>query len=770
MPVGLTGAVRKELRALYTVGAVGGLTDGHLLERFADRRDEAAFEALVDRHGPMVLRVCRGLLADPHDVEDAFQATFLVLVRRAGSVSKADSVASWLFGVARRVAARARVDAARRRRHERIAAVPESSTPGEGAPPDPGPALHDEVARLPGRYREAVVLCYLEGYTCEEAARRLGRPVGTVKARLSRARGRLRDRLACRGIGPTAGATFGATAAGAPPAVPAGLLRATTEAATRLGGPGAAAAVALTRGVLRSMLLTKMKLAAAVALAIGAAAAGTVVIAQGQPKAGAPSGAASAPPADAGAEDPSRDAIRDALSAADAITDPHAKSRALVRLGKIQAGAGDLAAARDTFRRAHQAAGLVAAEALRRVDLAFVAGARARAGETGPARATFDELTRSARGLDPLGRERLLVVVAVNQDLAGFQVEARESVKAARAALDQAPASPDRDVALYSLAALQARWGDFDGALAAAEILRDRKSPYLAYCLQSIAGYCEGADRATARRVAARVLGLSGACEYQRSGVHQQVAAAMARAGDIPGALATARAIDQAGLGPLDRPTVTIPPALAVIATEQAKAGDRGAAGATLREAIELVRKLPEGDGPAGLFRQVAEAAAAVGDLDLAREAVAAIDNETDKAPALVAIARAQAKSGDKAAALETLREAGTSVGGIRARRFFSNDDPARNKEDALRQIATAQAEAGDVAGALLMADAVGDEGARAELLGEVARIQARAGAAALAWASRLRSPEARASALAGVAEGSAARRAGRHRAVKAGR
>jgi RNA polymerase sigma factor (sigma-70 family) len=209
MAIGRSSSVRKHLQILFTRGTIGDLTDGELLERFIAVRDDAAFEALVERHGPMVLRICLAALTDPHDAQDAFQATFLVLVRQAGSVRKRDSVASWLFGVASRVAARVGTDAARRRRHEwkaaQTAAAARSDDDEIDDRPDPTLLVHEEVARLPDKYREAVVLCYLEGHTYEEAARRLHRPVGTVKVRLSRARGLLRGRLSRRGLGLSAG-------------------------------------------------------------------------------------------------------------------------------------------------------------------------------------------------------------------------------------------------------------------------------------------------------------------------------------------------------------------------------------------------------------------------------------------------------------------------------------------------------------------------------------------------------------------------------------
>jgi polysaccharide biosynthesis/export protein len=157
-----TGKVPKDLQTLFRSGRIGDLSDGALLERFLTARDEAAFESLVERHAPMVFRVCLATLADPTDVDDAFQAVFVILFGRGAAIRSRDSVASWLHGVALRVSARANVDAARRRKHERKAAGRSSMTTTEPAddPDRAATAVREEVARLPDRYREAVVLYY----------------------------------------------------------------------------------------------------------------------------------------------------------------------------------------------------------------------------------------------------------------------------------------------------------------------------------------------------------------------------------------------------------------------------------------------------------------------------------------------------------------------------------------------------------------------------------------------------------------------------------
>jgi len=187
---------------LFQLGTTGEWSDGDLLDRFVVREDEtrsAAFEVLVDRHGPMVLDVCRNVLRDDHEAEDAFQATFLILARHARSIRQRGSVGSWLFGVATRVASRAKLDAARRRARERAFAQDVAARALSNSDDDAIAALRDEITRLPERYREPIVLCYLEGMSYQAAAERLGCPIGTVSVRLMRAREKLRARLVRRG-------------------------------------------------------------------------------------------------------------------------------------------------------------------------------------------------------------------------------------------------------------------------------------------------------------------------------------------------------------------------------------------------------------------------------------------------------------------------------------------------------------------------------------------------------------------------------------------
>ena len=286
MAIGKDRAVLRQLGTLFSVGTIRELTDGQLLERFATDQGEAAelaFAVLVERHGPMVLRVCRGVLADPHETQDAFQATFLVLVRKARGLWVRDSLGPWLHQVAYRTATHARSTAARRRRHERRAAMSRAEGRAE-AVEELGRILHEEIDRLPERYRAPLVLCDLEGRSHEQAARHLGWPVGTVKSRQARGRQRLHDRLVRRGLAPEAGLPALALRPDGPLAlISPALVDSTTVAAvrwlmTRAAARGSAATLA--QKVLRAMTMTRLGKIASVLLVAGATASGVNLLAQ----------------------------------------------------------------------------------------------------------------------------------------------------------------------------------------------------------------------------------------------------------------------------------------------------------------------------------------------------------------------------------------------------------------------------------------------------------------------------------------------------------
>jgi RNA polymerase sigma factor (sigma-70 family) len=266
-----TDGVLEQLRGFLLAGADGGRTDQELLARYLAARDEAAFAAIVHRHGPTVWGVCRRLLRRLPDAEDAFQATFLVLARRAAAIRKRGSLNSWLHGVACRIARRLCADAARREQRQ----VAESAT--NAVSPDAEvtwrevrAVLDEELDRLPEKYRAPLLLCYLEGLTQNEAAQRLGWRPGVLRGRLDRGRQRLRSRLIRRGLTLSAalfGAVLGSSrASAAPPLVAA----AAVKAASPCTGPSCFPphVVALAEGVLRAMFQAKLKMTAVVLAAL----------------------------------------------------------------------------------------------------------------------------------------------------------------------------------------------------------------------------------------------------------------------------------------------------------------------------------------------------------------------------------------------------------------------------------------------------------------------------------------------------------------------
>lgn len=265
--------VIQQMGRLFGAGPVTGLTDRQLLDRFHAHRDESAFEALIARHGPMVLGVCRDVLRDATAAEDAFQAAFLVLLRRSHAIRGRDGLGGWLHRVTFRIALRARREAMRRTT-ERL--------PGEAAAPDDPPAdaaarelrclLRRELDRMPEAYRAPIVLCDLEGLTHDEAALRLAWPVGTVKGRLVRGREKLRDRLVRRGVtAPVALLVVTLTGDAVRAAVPDILIRKTVFAAfaTKASGAVPGPVAGLVSGALRAMFWTSVGKTGAVLLTAG---------------------------------------------------------------------------------------------------------------------------------------------------------------------------------------------------------------------------------------------------------------------------------------------------------------------------------------------------------------------------------------------------------------------------------------------------------------------------------------------------------------------
>jgi RNA polymerase sigma factor (sigma-70 family) len=281
------GSVLSFLRQAVGVPNANELSDAQLLERFTDGHDQGAFEALMQRHAPLVWGVCRRVARDAQDAEDAFQATFLVLLRKAGSLTGRWSLASWLYGVGYRLALNANTHATRRQARERKAANMTDTKPAAAAWQELWPLLDTELNRLPEKYRAPLILCYLEGKSNEQAARALGRPVGSISRQLARGRELLRKRLDRRGVVLSAGAVGTVLAQqAATAAVPASAMSMTMMAAHVIAATGettatvASARVAtLTEGMMRAMFMTKLKIAAALLVAC-VALAGSLLVRQ----------------------------------------------------------------------------------------------------------------------------------------------------------------------------------------------------------------------------------------------------------------------------------------------------------------------------------------------------------------------------------------------------------------------------------------------------------------------------------------------------------
>jgi|HubBroStandDraft_2_1064218.scaffolds.fasta_scaffold110313_1 RNA polymerase sigma factor (sigma-70 family) len=276
MPASPMNLIVQNLRNAALQWDGSGLSDGELLGCFIERRDEAALTALVKRHGPMVWSVCRRLL-NYHDAEDAFQATFIVLVRKAASVAPREMVGNWLYGVANQAALQARRAIARRRTKEvQVAEMPDTQVSQEIQWDELEPLLDQELSHLPANYRAVIVLCDLESRTRKEVARQLGVPEGTVAGRLARARLMLAKRLAQRGVVLSSTALAMLLMQGvATASVPRTVMSSTINAATLCAAGQAATAgvlsvkvAAITEGVLKAMLMSKLKTATAALLVV----------------------------------------------------------------------------------------------------------------------------------------------------------------------------------------------------------------------------------------------------------------------------------------------------------------------------------------------------------------------------------------------------------------------------------------------------------------------------------------------------------------------
>jgi RNA polymerase sigma factor (sigma-70 family) len=511
----MSSFLRRLMRGM-AAEAVREQPDRQLVERLVAGPDEAAFEAIMRRHGPMVYRVCRRVLRHEQDTEDAFQATFLVLARRLGTVRRHASLASWLHGVARRVALKAGAQAATRRRHERKAAT-------DTFPPEEVPwrelrdILDAELERLPEKWRAPLVLCYLEGQTQDEAAGQQGWSPRTLRRRLEEAKAALGRRLTRRGLRPAAlSAVLPCDCPDAAALAPR-LIHATAEAAACLATgqaariPGLSArAAALTEGVLQTMFVSKIKTATAAlvlltAFAVGAGGllfraqavephqapkAGQLPPQQGdQPKARPPEG----DEPKAGPKEPLDKALQ---LVKDSDADPYDKVRLLAEIGGAQARRGDKKEAARTLQLALGLVKDIEKDRYKVGALSYVARNQFLAGDLDAVRKTLAAVVelRDKTDDDTVRLNATLVVDGVLTSLAAEQARRGEIPEALKTAGEIGNGNR-RVIAYGAIAREQANRKDFAGALKTVERTESIRIPQMLF---EVARIQEKTDKAGA--------------------------------------------------------------------------------------------------------------------------------------------------------------------------------------------------------------------------------------------------------------------------------
>jgi RNA polymerase sigma factor (sigma-70 family) len=764
-------------------------TDNELLKRFLANRDENAFEALVRRHGPMVLALCRRILRDPNDAEDAFQAAFLVFVRKAALIARPELLGNWLYGVATRTARAARA-AAEKRRVKEAEAVPHEQPAQEGPWQELQPFLDQELNRLPAKYRIPLVLCHLEEKSRQEAARTLGVPEGTLSSRLARGRALLAQRLT-RWCPSVAGEVF--LAGLGKQAMAAPLVQATTRAGMSVlagqpinAGLVSAQVALLSQGVLRSMLMTKLKIAAAV-LCVGSlltCAVGTAALRGFGTEGDSPAAVGSS-------KSPSDSLMNQVLETTKNITDAKVKLRVLLRIASVQDRTGDPAGARKTRHEALELARGFAAGSPRVDALLMVARSQIEA------------------------RDRIAVFKTLKQAeqaVTAIEGESEKPTWLARLVIAQATAG-DYEGGLRTLA----KGGSFQGDLLSSfcnQLNTENKEAARKAVKQALARVKFEGERAAVQRRN----GLSGACftlakagdldqalktaaklgkGEEQARCLQAIVSAQAGAGDIAGAARTAKSIQQDDIKA---------DALDAIVHAQAKAGALTAARNTLKEVRKLIEKFQqeeiERQPRFGRGRQrvpdprldqwqagIALTQLQLGDTSGALVTAAAIESDLEKADTLMRMGFNRMKAGKPTEAREMLLAASqaaqrvvpamrrggwppqsakaTTLGFIARAQAKAGDvkeafrtadtiPTDQAKDNALAGIAPAQVEAGDLKGALETVARIRDETSKAAALDDLAQVLARAGHEkdALALAAKQTSPAVKARALLGVIVG----------------
>src|SRR5262245_16151061 len=534
--------------------------DGDLLTAFVLRRDPAAFAELVRRHGPMVLGVCRRPLGNAHDAEDAFQATFLVLARRAVRVAPREMVGNWLYGVAYRTALESQRMAARRRATEaRLKTLPRPMV-NPAPDPDLSAVLDQELSRLPDRLRLPVVLCDLEGRTRRDVARQLGIPDGTLSNRLSAARRLLAKRLTARGVTlPAAGLALVLTEIGAA-AVPATLLDSTVR--TALSPAGSGTVHVLTHEVVKAMYLTKLKTLTAV-LAVAGALAGAgawgsrAAMAEPQPKppvSPVPKAEPPAPPPDMKAVlDKAAEAIKSLPG--DAPATLQHKAEHLVSIAHQRARYGDKAGAAVTFQDALAIAGKIKGDDWRARVLVKIGFSQANAGLIDDARRTVEKITVKSEILTRDYRAEVQPEIASALAKGG---DFQEALKVAEAIPDRVTRvkgkgkegerrdARDRDWALKHIVEAQQKAGDLAGAVKTARGVKD-DSQRFQHLQALVLAHAKAGDTAGAKKQFEELRQeMEASKDYPKPSRQHTVALLQAAIGDAAGAMGWAEKLASA--------------------------------------------------------------------------------------------------------------------------------------------------------------------------------------------------------------------------------
>jgi RNA polymerase sigma factor (sigma-70 family) len=755
-----TPALLQFIRRLATVED-SDLTDRELLRRFVQLQDAEAFEMLVGRHAALVHGVCRRVLRHEQDAEDAFQATFLVLAKKARAVRWRDSAGAWLYEVAHRLSFKARAAAVRRRAREGRVAGPPDAAPAaaEATWRETQAILEQELRRMPEKYRAPVLLCCLEGATRDEAARQLGWSLRTVKRRLEEGRALLRERLARRGV-PLAAALVGVTVGrGAAEAAPTpSLILATARAgASRTLGQATMSGISaqvypLAKGMVRTMWWTQVKWTTAalvITALLGAGALAWTVPGMGLGTEHSSDVVAAASEAPAPAVQETDKGFGEAMRAAVAVEDPAWKARALLAIAEAQIVAGEKDAALRTLQVAFQAASAIPEDRLdhftdRCTVLGWIGQARAETGD-------LEAAEKTTEAIRPLPGEEVAPPTPVNGRTRSSRAELIASAvsyshamvfqaicmaQARTGKLPQAMKTLNRietqfgswktEPLLVVVDAL-AKAGDWKEAREAAGRING-ESHYEA--LGTIARrQAEAGNRDEARKVieearqAALALHLANGLpnDFERDRALVKIAMAQADMGDLKEALQTAESCSGKELHDPAGRLVSFQAKEKCLVELKVRFGD-------FKAAVDVAKTIDEeneyGYSRGDALRLIARGQALAHDAKGALATADAIKHHFRKAAAFTDVGRALAKGGDRAGAAEGFARALELARAVPEWRYpHLRSDPAQ--PPLLRDLAAAQEEAGD-------------------------------GAAARAWIDKLPSPYLKAWALAGLTEGAA--------------